>query len=316
VPGLPEETARWLQAESPAEEAAAAPLFAQPTAQQREADRTFRAFPSPFRPGVPAMSCRHLSLLLVFVCLAGPAQAQKHGEETELIEPPATPERPDVAKPDLARVNDEIIRLTNEFRRQEGCPEVQRNPQLTAAAQDFAEYMARTDRFGHTADGTHPWDRAKKHGYAYSIVSENIAYFYNSAGYRTEELAREIVEGWKHSPGHRKNMLDPDVADIGVAVAHSKHTGYYYAEQLFGRPHSKRIEFKISNRADTTVKYQLGERTYALPPRYTRTHILSRPAELKLRSSSGETLESFKPVNGSRYLVEQGSDGTIQFRSE
>ena len=126
---------------------------------------------------------------------------------------------PAAARPDLARVEELISKLTNEFRRQEGRPEVQRNPKLTAAAHSFADYVARTNRFGHTADGSQPWERAKKQGYKYCVIAENIAYEYNSAGFGTEELARSFVEGWKHSPPHRKNMLDPDLTDIGVGVA-------------------------------------------------------------------------------------------------
>ena len=96
------------------------------------------------------------------------------------------------------------------------------NPDLTDAARDFAAYMARTSRYGHTADGSRPADRAASHGYEYCVIAENIAYAFNSDGYTTEELGKTFVEGWKHSPGHRRNMLDPDVAETGVAVARSE----------------------------------------------------------------------------------------------
>ena len=42
----------------------------------------------------------------------------------------------------------------------------------------------------------------------------------NSSGFTPKELADGFLEGWKQSPGHRKNMLDPDVTQIGVGVAH------------------------------------------------------------------------------------------------
>ena len=44
------------------------------------------------------------------------------------------------------------------------------------------------------------------------------------------------VEGWERSAAHRKNMLDRDATEIGVAVAHSPRTGRYYGVQVFGRP--------------------------------------------------------------------------------
>ena len=85
-------------------------------------------------------------------------------------------------------------------------------------AQAFADYMARTDRYGHTADGNQPSDRAKARGYDYCIVLENIAYAFNSEGFTGEKLAGQFVTGWQNSPGHRRNMLDPDVTETGVAV--------------------------------------------------------------------------------------------------
>jgi uncharacterized protein YkwD len=114
------------------------------------------------------------------------------------------------------------------------------NPVLARTVRDFVDFMARTDRYGHEADGKQPADRARGHGYDYCLVSENIAYQYNSAGFRTAALARDFVEGWKHSPQHRKNMLEPAATQTAVAVARSEKSGRYYAVQMFGRPKSER----------------------------------------------------------------------------
>ena len=45
-----------------------------------------------------------------------------------------------------------------------------------------------------------------------------------AAGFATEALGKAFVEGWKKSPGHRRNMLDADVTETGVAVARSDKT--------------------------------------------------------------------------------------------
>src|SRR5262249_23469979 len=139
------------------------------------------------------------------------------------------------------------------------------------------------NRYGHTADGSRPADRAKAHGYDYCILAENIAYQYSSAGFTADELAREFFHVWEQSPEHRKNMLDADVTDTGIGVAHSPDTGYFYAVQPFARPRSKSLHFQIANRTATTVEYQVGDRTYSLPPRYTRTHEQCRPAPVKFQ---------------------------------
>src|SRR5579871_3700630 len=146
---------------------------------------------------------------------------------------------------DLGATARTIVTLTNAFRKEEGKGPLKVNPQLSRAARYFADYLARTDKFSHTADGDEPWGRAARYGYEYCIVAENIAYRYSSAGFTTRELAEGLMRGWKKSPGHRKNLLHPDVTEIGVAVARSKHTGRYYAVQDFGRPKSQEITFRI-----------------------------------------------------------------------
>src|SRR5437660_1397706 len=157
--------------------------------------------------------------------------------------------------PDVERVKEEIFASTNQFRRQQGQRELKVNKELAKAAQYFADYMARTDKYSHTADGKEPWERAAKFGYAYCIILENIAYEQSPEGFRTPDLAEGFMKGWKKSPPHRKNLLDPDIDDIGVGVAHSERTGRYYAVQNFGRPKSKEIVFKLTNETDSGVKY-------------------------------------------------------------
>jgi uncharacterized protein YkwD len=140
--------------------------------------------------------------------------------------------------PDLARVETMIVDATNQLRHDRGVGRVEWDPQLEHAARDFARYMARTDHYGHEADGKTPAQRARVRGYDYCLVAENIAYQFSSAGFGTNELAHRTVEGWKKSAGHRENMLEPTALDTAVAVAQSEKTGRYYAVQMFGRPRS------------------------------------------------------------------------------
>ena len=73
--------------------------------------------------------------------------------------------------PDLTDVVERLTSRTHAFRHQEGRPPVAPNPQLTAAAQDFATFMARTGQFSHTADGQTPEARAKVHGYDPCLIA-------------------------------------------------------------------------------------------------------------------------------------------------
>jgi uncharacterized protein YkwD len=145
----------------------------------------------------------------------------------------------DHATPDPGLVGTIIIAATNDLRTGQGRPALAVDPRLTEAAREFAAFMARTDKYGHDADGTTPSARARKHGFDYCLIAENIAYQYSSAGFETAELARKFFDGWRASAPHRKNMLEKGATHTGVAIARSGKSGKFYAVQMFGRPRAK-----------------------------------------------------------------------------
>jgi uncharacterized protein YkwD len=245
-------------------------------------------------------------LAIVWIgCATSSVHAQIHDDQNvDTVRGPeqATTESTVTNRP---RIAEAIVERTNRFRSNKDRQAVKVDERLAETAQYFAEYMARTNRYGHTADGQRPSQRAKQHEYDYCLVSENIAYQYSSAGFEPEQLIDRFVKGWKQSPGHRKNMLDPDVTETGVAVAQSDETGYIYAVQMFGRPESARIEFQVVNRSGEQVDYQIGDQTFPLPPRYSRTHQRCRPATLAITWQDGddERTRSIKPSGGARILI-------------
>ena len=109
--------------------------------------------------------------------------------------------------PDLGEVTRLIMEGTNRFRKQEGRGELKSQQQLVATARDFADFLARTDKFSHEADGSQPTERAKKHDYDYCIVAENIAYEYSSAGFATEDLARGSSRAGRSRRGTARTCL-------------------------------------------------------------------------------------------------------------
>ena len=238
---------------------------------------------------------------LLAVCSQDLASQVSEVQELETAAASAKP--PSAPAEELAPIAALIVSQTNEFRKSEQLNPVAVDSDLTAAAQYFANYIARTDRYGHTADGKRPADRATEHAYEYCIVSENIAYQYSSAGFKNGELATKLVEGWKNSPGHRRNMLEPFVVETGVAVAQSANTGYYYAVQMFGRPKSSSIEFSIENKSDQTIEYTIEERTFPLPPLAKRTHTRCRPPEVHMMFGEKNATQTLKPEGGHSYQV-------------
>ena len=208
---------------------------------------------------------------------------------------------------DLERVARRVEQMTNDFRVEHGLEPVESNEKLQLVAADFAEYMARTGRFGHYASGKAPSERVKEHDYEYCVTAENIAYDFQADGFSTEKLAESIVTGWKESDEHRKNMLLPAAADTGVAVVQSRDTGVYFAVQEFGRPKSAAIEFRIANRTEATISYKLDDHEYELLPRFVRTHTICLPEDLTLLNGE-ETVATLHPADGDRFNVSGSAD--------
>jgi uncharacterized protein YkwD len=215
---------------------------------------------------------------------------------------------------DLQRAARLIEQLTNAFRVKHGQKPIESNEKLEQTAAGFAEYMARTGRYGHYASGKAPSERVKEHGYDLCISAENIAYEFRTTGFSTDKLAERLVAGWEKSPEHRKNMLLPAVTHTGVALVQSEKTGVYFAVQEFGRPRSAAIEFQIANRAEATVRYKLSDHEYELLPRFIRMHTICWPEELKLFQGN-ETVATLHPSNGDRFTI-AGTPDQLQVQRE
>jgi uncharacterized protein YkwD len=232
-----------------------------------------------YKTGEKPMRTQLLFVVLLVVPLHSHGQIAEYSDsDTIASAAPRTSTEP--GDRDFTAAVEQIVSQTQEFRQQHDLGNVEINPQLTQTAEYFAQYMAETGEYGHVADGRRPSERAKAHDYAYCLISENIGYIYSSEEMRDDDIASRFVQGWKDSPEHRENMLQQAVTEIGVAVAQSAESGYFFAVQMFGRPESAAIRFEITNQSEHTVIYRTGGREFELPPRYTRTHKRCRTGEI------------------------------------
>lgn len=110
-------------------------------------------------------------------------------------------------------IEQQVIDLTNQQRQQHGCATaLVLSAQLAAAASAHSQDMALHDLFSHTgSNGSTMVSRVLATGYNYTQLAENLA-----AGPSTAE---DVVAGWMSSPGHRANILNCGLHEIGV--------GYY-----------------------------------------------------------------------------------------
>jgi uncharacterized protein YkwD len=83
---------------------------------------------------------------------------------------------------------------------------------LAAAARAHSRDMAQRDFVGHEgSDGSSAAGRARRAGYAWKRVGENVA-----AG---QGSPQKVVEGWLASPAHCANIMNPAFIAMGAAYA-------------------------------------------------------------------------------------------------
>lgn len=203
------------------------------------------------------------------------------------------------------RIAEQIIRQTNDFRKSKGLEPVERNATLTTCAEEFAAFMAESEKYGHRADGRTPAERAEAAGYDYCVVRENIAYRTNTGEVTDESLTEVFVSGWIDSPPHRENMLADYATETGVGIATSDGITYY-AVQLFSRPKSASFQIEITNDSESveTLIIRGGDEknTVEIRPRMILKMTRCFPSMLFLEGS-GSKIEVQASV---KLLIEDG----------
>jgi uncharacterized protein YkwD len=128
--------------------------------------------------------------------------------------------------------SDGIVLFTNRERTKAGLPSLSINPKLKQAAEAKLKDMFRVQYFQHISpSGESVSDVARKNGYEYIVVGENLALGIFAGD-------EQVVSAWMASPGHKKNILDPRYQDIGIAVGRGMYQGreQWLIVQHFGKP--------------------------------------------------------------------------------
>jgi len=113
----------------------------------------------------------------------------------------------------------EALRLVNEYRLAKGLRPLELDSRASAAAAIIAEDMAKHDHMSHVGpNGADMGKRLSMAGYSYHIAAENVG-----VGQAT---LNEIIEGWKKSPPHSRNMLLKEAKHLGIAYEYNPNTKY------------------------------------------------------------------------------------------
>ena len=124
---------------------------------------------------------------------------------------------------DLNTINEEILQLVNQHRKSLGKNELKMIDVASAqATQHSRDMMNGRTAFGH--DGFNERVNAVKNAIGFiNAAAENVAYGQMSA--------KEVVDGWLHSPGHKRNIEgDYNLTGIGVT---QNNEGVIYFTQIF-----------------------------------------------------------------------------------
>jgi uncharacterized protein YkwD len=124
-----------------------------------------------------------------------------------------------------ASMSAEILRYVNEHRHSRGLKPLEANSFISSVALDHSrDMLSGKTAFGH--DGFHDRiDRIRKRLGPIHVAAENVA--------SGPMGAREVVDGWLHSPGHRRN-IEGDFRLTGIGLAYGRR-GMIYFTQIFTR---------------------------------------------------------------------------------
>lgn len=125
----------------------------------------------------------------------------------------------------VQRYEQEVIRLVNEIRAENGLPALTYNWELSRVARYKSQDMKDNRYFSHTSPvyGS-PFEMMRSFGIAYRSAGENIA-----RGYATPQA---VVNGWMNSSGHRANILNAFFTQIGVGYVAA---GNYWTQMFIGK---------------------------------------------------------------------------------
>ncbi len=123
-----------------------------------------------------------------------------------------------------------MLDLINEERTSRGIDPLQINNDLNATAEDHSQWMLDNDIFSHTGvGGSRSGDRIAASDYDLEgnwRTAENIGWQSERGDPGIADDVADIHQNLMQSPGHRANILNPELEDIGIGVELGNFSGY------------------------------------------------------------------------------------------
>lgn len=133
----------------------------------------------------------------------------------------------------VSQLESYMLTLLNKHRKEIGIPTLGTDATLARCAREHADDMIKRKFFDHTnPDGLDGFKRAQKAGFK-NGVRENIARTAMGGNGMLEVEAAD--ERLMQSPGHKANILDPNLKVVGIGIAYDPVTWQLRVCQLFGK---------------------------------------------------------------------------------
>lgn len=133
---------------------------------------------------------------------------------------------PDVPDPALAPLEAALLQEVNRARAERHLLPLARRSELDAVARAHSRDMAARAYVAHESpEGANALDRLGRAELSgFTLAAENIGATSRS------EPNREIVQGWLHSPIHRRNLLTPAFNATGIGIARGSDGSLLYTQ--------------------------------------------------------------------------------------
>jgi uncharacterized protein YkwD len=118
-----------------------------------------------------------------------------------------------------------MLTRVNVVRAQVGVHPVRPCPALMRSAQAYADALAGGAVFSHTGpDGSMPWERMSRQGYAWRTAGENISY--------GQDTVYEAMQAWRGSDPHAATLTNPQYKDVGFGFARDAGGRPYWVQDF------------------------------------------------------------------------------------
>ena len=124
-----------------------------------------------------------------------------------------------------------ILKRLNDYREENGLKPLELRADLTQSAKYKSLAMLQYDYFSHDNQnlGGKPFDYLiwEVLELSYTSIGENLAFFGDSSQMNQIE-AEELFQGWKNSPAHNEQMLNPYHHYVGIGIVRADQSGPYF----------------------------------------------------------------------------------------